>query len=116
MGMSTLGIKTGVGTYFRLGEKVMNGLECCAKNNALSCGNCPYCFLKDEEKEDVTKCTSALNSDALEYIRDIYKVKANGTSEVIETLDNNYCQACCSPVIGGDNFCHECGRELIWRD
>lgn len=114
--MSTLGTKTGIGDYFMLGDKVLAGLWRCNRDNPLDCGNCPYCFLKDDEKSDITKCTSALVGDAIEFIRSLYKFDGVGEAKVIETLDNNYCEVCCSPVIGGDNYCHECGRKLIWDD
>lgn len=66
--MSTLGQKTGIGYYTSLEDKVRYGLRCCRKNNPLSCGNCPYVLLKNDDAEDISGCTSALAGDAEEYI------------------------------------------------
>lgn len=69
--MSTIGIKTGIGSEKKLQDKVRIGLSLCKTNCPLNCGNCPYVFLKDENNNDVSACTSALARDAEEYINSL---------------------------------------------
>lgn len=77
--MSTLLKDTGIGCFTcnSLEEKVRIGLNRCKTDNALNCGNCSYCFLKNEEENDITKCTSALAADAEEFINSILGNKAH---------------------------------------
>ena len=82
--MSTLGQKTGIGCYTSLEEKVRYGLRCCRKNNPISCGNCPYEFLKNDDTEDISDCTSALAGDAEEYIDQLLGNKLRFIGDVLD--------------------------------
>ena len=63
--------KTGIGNETSLQDKVRIGLSLCKTNCVLNCGNCPYVFLKNENNNDISGCTSALARDAEEYINSL---------------------------------------------
>ena len=72
--MSSIGTKTGIGDFFGqegLRDKVRIGLNLCKTNCVLNCGNCPYSLLKDDENNDISKCTSTLAADAEEFINSL---------------------------------------------
>ena len=75
--MVTVCTKTGIGNETSIQAKVRIGLSLCKTNCVLNCGNCPYVFLKDENDNDISGCTSALARDTEECINSLLENSIN---------------------------------------
>ena len=95
-------------------EKVIKGLECCAKDNCSINDTCPY------GKEDASYCLERLSADALamlkeqaEEIQEVRRENSRILNQFYEWAKENNAVR---PVLEQDSMvCGNCGHEVIWQ-
>lgn len=83
-------------------EKVIRGLECCAKGSLSNCEECPYTGMG---------CSDHLCADALDLLKGQEAVKPIGGYGFY------FCGRCKNSFNSvSQKFCSECGRKVKWDD
>jgi hypothetical protein len=93
-------------------EKVIDGLECCAKvgKDLPDCDKCPYTGLPG------TECYSNMFFDALELLKEQEPVEAGTDCEDAGDFSSWWyvCGNCGGTIDYHDDYCRHCGRKVKW--
>ena len=91
-------------------EKVIRGLECCAKGSLSNCEECPYTGIG---------CSEHLCADALALLKEQDEgiepeISRKSVTETTVSLWYK-CGACGGAIEQGDDeFCRHCGKKVKW--
>ena len=90
-------------------EKVIKGLECCAKDNCTITDICPY------GKEDAGSCIERLCADALALLKEQEAVEPIPYHRSDGTIFKYECRKCRTKIFKNDLFCRHCGQVVKWE-
>ena len=88
-------------------EKIITGLQCCARTCMDDCRHCPYLECED--------CTTLMSMEVLELLAEQEPVQPEREHSGGGTTWWNVCGACRTAINPNDKYCHECGRPVKWE-